>query len=94
MKKAFISLILPFFVFLICFLLELDFGAFKRDYYEAHSLGMDHLHSGNNLVKLIYSIPNSASGVLPLYIYGFFKGYYLRKYVSLFFLGLFFFFYL
>ena len=77
-------LILPTLVFLVCYLFGLDFGAFKRDYFEAHSLAMDHLHTSFDILKLLKTIPNSASGVLPLYFYGFFKGFYTRKIVSLF----------
>jgi hypothetical protein len=72
-------------IFLLSFFLGLDFGAFKRDYFEAHSLAMDHLHLSQNIILLLKTIPNSASGVLPLYIYGFFKSFYLRKLLSFFF---------
>ena len=58
-------------IFVAGVLLGVDFGAFERDYYEAHSLGMDHL--SNNLMTIserMLSIPNSASGVFPLWIMG------------------------
>lgn len=58
-------------IFIIGVLVGADFGAFERDYYEAHSLGMEHL--ANDLLPFsdrMLSIPNSASGVFPLWIMG------------------------
>lgn len=69
--------------FILNFIYAVDFGAFKRDYYEAHSLGMDHLHSSLNIFNLMKTIPNSASGVLPLWLYGNTESFYLRKIFSL-----------
>ncbi|MFB9159179.1 hypothetical protein [Chromobacterium violaceum] len=70
-------------VFLILVFLGSDFGAFKRDYFEAHSLAMTHLHGDGGLIYLLKTIPNSASGVLPLWLYGFSKSYYVHKIFSL-----------
>ena len=69
--------------FILNFISGVDFGAFERDYFKAHSLGMDHLHSSGNIFQLIQTIPNSASGVLPLWFYGITKSIYLRKIISL-----------
>jgi len=52
----------------------MDFGKFEPDYYFAHSLAMSHLHGDKGLVDLLKTIPNSASGVLPLWFLGFFTG--------------------
>lgn len=69
-------------IFISLFLLSIDFGLYKSDYYLAHSITMNHLHEGSNIIDQIYSIPNSASGVLPLWIYGFFNNFYHHKLLS------------
>ena len=70
-------------IFCFAFLMSSDFGKYKPDYFEAHLLGMRHLHGPENIFDLIRSIPNSASGVLPLYIYGFFDSQLTHKFLSL-----------
>ncbi|MCD4486433.1 hypothetical protein LQR31_18315 [Chromobacterium vaccinii] len=70
-------------IFIILVFLGADFGAFRRDYFEAHSLAMTHLHGEGGLVFLLKTIPNSASGVLPLWLYGFSNNYYIHKCFSL-----------
>lgn len=78
-------------VFCVAFLVAADFGKYKPDYFEAHLLGMKHLHESGNIFDLIKSIPNSASGILPLYIYGFFDSQFSHKLLSLLFLFVIFF---
>jgi len=69
--------------FLTAYFLGADFGKFKPDYYQAHSLAMIHLHQDGGIFQLLRTIPNSASGVLPLWLYGFVQGFELHKFFSL-----------
>jgi hypothetical protein len=84
-KKNLTLLIFSFslIIFFLSYSLSADFGKYKPDYFEAHLLGMKHLHTQGNLFDLIKTIPNSASGVLPLYIYGFFDSQFFHKLLSL-----------
>ena len=52
-----------------------DYGAFKRDYFEAHLLGMEHLGQIEVFFDQLITIPNSASGVIPLTIMGLLDDY-------------------
>ena len=52
-----------------------DYGAFKRDYFEAHLLGMEHLGQIEVFFDQLTTIPNSASGVIPLTIMGLLDDY-------------------
>ena len=71
--------------FLFNFFSGIDYGAFSPDYYQAHLLTMIHLHKPNvNFFDLMRTIPNSASGVFPLWLYGFINGIYAHKFASLF----------
>lgn len=75
--------------FLVAFGLGADFGKFAPDYYAAHSITMSHLHQDGEFKTLLRTIPNSASGVFPLWLYGFFEGFLNHKVISLcFFLGI------
>lgn len=76
-------LFLSLIIFLTLVYLEKDFGAYKADYFHAHSLSMSHLHGNLDIVTLLQTIPNSASGVLPLWIYGFTDNFYLRRGISI-----------
>lgn len=78
-------------IFFLSYALSADFGKYRPDYFDAHLLGMKHLHTQGNLFDLIKSIPNSASGILPLYIYGFFDSQFTHKILSLLFLFIIFF---
>jgi hypothetical protein len=71
------------FIFSLAFLYGADFGLYKSDYFLAHSIAMNHLHASNDLIGQIKSIPNSASGVLPLWIYGFFNSLIIHKLITL-----------
>jgi hypothetical protein len=78
-------IILPFlFFFFIAYHLGFDFGAFEDDYSGAHSITMLHLHEEKNFIELLKTIPNSASGVLPLWLFGFFETYFMHKLISIF----------
>jgi hypothetical protein len=81
-NKLPIFFLLNSFIFLIAFLYGADFGLYKSDYFLAHSIAMDHLHTGNDLIGQIRDIPNSASGVLPLWLYGFFSGLIIHKFIT------------
>jgi hypothetical protein len=70
--------------FFAAFCLGADFGKFAPDYYAAHSITMSHLHQDGNINQLLRTIPNSASGVLPLWLFGFFEGFLFHKAISLF----------
>lgn len=69
--------------FFALYWLGADFGKFSIDYQEAHSISMLHLHQEGNIPELLRTIPNSASGVLPLWLYGFFDGFLTHKIISL-----------
>jgi hypothetical protein len=69
--------------FLVSYWLGADFGKFEPDYYKAHSLAMSHLHQGGDFFQLLRTIPNSASGIFPLWLYGFFEGFAVHKFISL-----------
>jgi hypothetical protein len=70
--------------FLTAYLLGADFGMFQPDYFQAHSLTMAHLHRGGDFLQLLRTIPNSASGVFPLWLYGFVdQGFAVHKAMSL-----------
>lgn len=69
--------------FLVAFCLGADFGKFAPDYYAAHSLAMSHLHQDGEFKTLLRTTPNSASGVFPLWLYGFFEGFLIHKIISL-----------
>lgn len=69
--------------FFAAYWLGADFGKFALDYQEAHSISMLHLHQEGNIRELLRTIPNSASGVLPLWLYGFFDGFITHKIISL-----------
>ena len=79
-----LTLLLFFLFFFIAYFLSLDFGAFEGDYSGAHLLTMIHLHKEASFIELLKTIPNSASGVLPLWLFGFFENYLMHKLVSLF----------
>ena len=69
--------------FLVSYLLGADFGKFEPDYYQAHALTMSHLHEEGDFFQRLRTIPNSASGIFPLWLYGFFEGFALHKFISL-----------
>jgi hypothetical protein len=69
--------------FLAAFSLGADFGKFAPDYYAAHSIAMSHLHQDGQFKTLLQTIPNSASGVFPLWLFGFFEGFLIHKVISL-----------
>lgn len=71
------------FFFLAAYFIGADFGKFEPDYHQAHSLTMTHLHQNGDFFQLLRTIPNSASGILPLWLYGFVQGFSLHKLVSL-----------
>ena len=60
-----------------------DYGAFERDYFQAHLLGMEHLGQIDIFFDQLVSIPNSASGVIPLTIMGLFDGYEQRYVINI-----------
>lgn len=69
--------------FLAAYLLGADLGKFQPDYFLAHSLAMAHLHRDGDFLELLRTIPNSASGVFPLWLYGFVHGFAVHKFISL-----------
>lgn len=69
--------------FLSAYLLGADFGKFQPDYFLAHSLTMAHLHREGDFLQLLQTIPNSASGAFPLWLYGFVSGFAVHKALSL-----------
>ncbi len=71
------------FIFLVSFLFGADFGKFEPDYFAAHSITMRHLHGPGDILNLLRTIPNSASGVLPLWLFGFVGGIFTHKLLSL-----------
>lgn len=81
--KNYILVFLSLIIFLILVYIEKDFGAYKPDYFQAHSLAMSHLHGSLDIITLLQTIPNSASGMLPLWIYGFIDNFYLRRGLSI-----------
>lgn len=60
-----------------------DYGKFMPDYYEAHLITMIHLHLDKSFLYLMQSIPNSASGVFPLYLLGFFEDLFVHRLLSI-----------
>jgi hypothetical protein len=82
-SRRYLLLVACAFLFFANFLLDADFGKFRPDYFEAHSLGMRHLHRHAPFQELVRTIPNSASGVLPLWLYGFVDGLAAHQMVSL-----------
>ena len=68
---------------MLCVYLEKDFGAYRPDYFQAHSLAMTHLHKEIDIIVLLKTIPNSASGMLPLWVYGLTDNFYIRKALSI-----------
>ena len=69
--------------FLVAYSFSADFGKFEPDYHQAHLLTMIHLHQDGDFFQLLRTIPNSASGILPLWLYGFVQGFTLHKLISL-----------
>jgi len=82
-KRKYFSIAVCAGIFLIAYMLGADFGKFQPDYYFAHSITMSHLHRDGDFLQLLRTIPNSASGVFPLWLFGFFKGFQLHKIMSL-----------
>jgi hypothetical protein len=87
-QSIFLNKYFLYFNALIFFFLNLfscDFGKYKVDYYQAHLRSMRFLHSEGPFIDLVRDVPASASGVLPLWIYGFFDTYTQHYILSLFF---------
>lgn len=78
-----VSILVCAIIFMGAYWLGADFGKFEPDYYQAHALTMSHLHQGGDFLQLLRTIPNSASGVFPLWLFGFFEGFAAHKFMSL-----------
>lgn len=76
--------IFSFLIFVFGIFFQLDFGWYQSDYFRAHLPTMFWLHDPNlTIFQKINGIGHSASGLLPLWIMGFFETFVVHKAISI-----------